>query len=252
MAGRIRLLLALGVAVLAVALAGCGGGGEESSPTAPPANDTGAAPAPADAGTDDSAAAAKPDRGGEQGEGEDAGAAKQGAKPGKGKGSPQPEPGGSAAGPDRTTDKGSFSPQSRKFRVPGGDNSIQTFGGEAASSERQAATATLKGYLDARAAGRWAESCRYMASEMVRSLEELVKNSPQLKDKDCGGIIAMLSSGATSELRRNPMAGGVVSLRIEGDRAFAMFNGTDGKGYFMPMARDGGEWKVASLAAVPF
>lgn len=251
MAGRIRLLLALGVAVLAVALGGCGGGGEETT-SAPPATGTAAA--------DEGQRSAQAEGGGGAGgSGDGASGAKgggdparkggDGAKPKPDDGPSQPRKGGSGSDP---TVRGSFSARSRQFRIPGGDNSIQTYGAEAGDAEREAADASVRAYLDARARGNWAATCRHLASEAIKSLEQLVKSAPQLKDKDCAEIIGLLNSGASPKLRRNPMAGGIVSFRVDGDRAFALFKGEDGKGYFIPMARDGGEWKVASLAPVPF
>jgi len=251
MAGRTRSLLALGAASLALALAGCGGDGEETTGTT--AAPGGAAPGQADGGKAQGA-----DRGGSgtatddgaprKGDG---GATKGGGASGGGGGAGSGT-GGSSSAPRNTTHKGTFSPQSRPFRVPGGDNSIQTFGGEAAAAEREAVTATLRAYLEAREAGEWARACREMSGEMIKSLEQLVEKAPRFEGKGCAEIIGALSAGSSPRMRANPMAGDVASLRVERERGFALFKGKDGKGYFMPLARDGDEWKIASLAPVPF
>jgi hypothetical protein len=41
------------------------------------------------------------------------------------------------------------------------------------------------------------------------------------------------------------------SLRIEGEQAFVIYTGIDGTVLAMPMANEGGDWKVASLAGTP-
>ncbi len=138
------------------------------------------------------------------------------------------------------------------FRTPGGDNSIQNFGGEAETTEVDAASAVLAGYLQARAEGDWAKACTFLAAAAVAPLEKLASGSPELKGKGCAAILAALSAGAPASTRANTMTDGIASLRIEGDRGFALYHGAKGIDYFVPMAEDDGEWKVATLAPSEF
>jgi hypothetical protein len=72
---------------------------------------------------------------------------------------PPPTPGSKAAAPGVPTSKH-------------GDNSIQTWGLEAADGEREEATATVQRYLDARAAGNWSTVCQLLAAKPRREQEQ--------------------------------------------------------------------------------
>lgn len=147
---------------------------------------------------------------------------------------------------------GSSGEASTAFRTPGGDNSIQNFGDEADATEVEEATAALAGYMQARAEGDWAGSCDYLAEVAVKPLEQLTEQSPQLKGKDCGAILAALSAGTPASARANTMSDGIASLRVEGERGFALYHGTEGVDYFVPMVKEDGEWKVSTLAPTEF
>jgi hypothetical protein len=138
------------------------------------------------------------------------------------------------------------------FRTPGGDNSIQNFGGEADSAEIEAATAALSGYLAARAKGDWAESCADLAKATVAPLAQLASSSPRLKGKGCGAILGALEGRAPASTRVNTLTGPIASLRAEGERGFALYHGPHGVDYFVPMVREGGSWKVGALAPSEF
>jgi hypothetical protein len=54
------------------------------------------------------------------------------------------------------------------------------------------------------------------------------------------------------ELRTEAAKANVGSLRIEGGRAFVIYRGSDGKTILaMPMVKEDGGWKVASVAGTP-
>jgi hypothetical protein len=212
-AGKTLLTLAL-AALLALGLAACGGGGDSTQSTA-------TATAGGEATTPPSNGDAKP------------GSEKQagGSKGGGGK-----ESGGSATTGGSGKDEGSAS-----FRTRGGDNSIQNFGDEAGTSER-----------DARAKGDWGGSCKYLATAAVKPLEQLAASSPQLKGKGCAAIIGALSTQLPASSRANPVGQGVASLRVEGEQGFALFHGPKGVNYFVPMVKEGDGWKVGALAPSEF
>jgi len=153
---------------------------------------------------------------------------------------------GSPTGDEATTQG------SRSFLIPGGDNSVQNFGAEAGGAERGAASATLAAYLRARARDEWARECGSLAKATLAPLEHLASSAPRLKGRDCGQLLKSLEAGVPPSARADTMRGNVASLRIEGDRGFALYHGAAGVDYFMPMAREGGEWKVASLVPDEF
>jgi hypothetical protein len=141
---------------------------------------------------------------------------------------------------------------SAAFRTPGGDNSIQNFGEEADAGELEAATATLTGFMQARAKSDWAKQCFYLAKAAIAPLEQLASRSPQLEGKGCVAILAQLGTGAPPSTRADAMTDGVASLRVEGNRGFALYHGARGVDYFVPMTREEGEWKVGALAPSEF
>lgn len=166
-------------------------------------------------------------------------------------GSPTPEGNDSGQGEADSSDD---APEeaSGEFRSPGGDNSIQNFGEEADAAELEAATEALERFLEARAASDWSGQCEHLAAAAVKPLEQLAGQSSQLKGKDCAAILKALSAGLPASTRANTLTGGVASLRVEGDRAFALYHGPKGVDYFVPMAKEDGEWKVGTLAPTEF
>lgn len=225
------------VAVLVVALAAsaCGGGGGTGQLTS------------ADAAAATAGAAAGGSAGSTGGDRDDAGGAGSqdgGAAAGETQPNAAGEEGRSAAGQD-------LGP-ARKFLTPGGDNSVQTFGGESAGGEREAASATLEEFMRARAAGDWAAECKTLAAERLQPLERIAKETPGFEDKPCGDLLAALEANASAAVRANTMTGPIASLRVDGDQAFALYHGRGGADYFMPMIREGGRWLVAAFNPFEF
>ena len=138
---------------------------------------------------------------------------------------------------------------SGQFEAKGGDNSVQRFGSEPSGGEFDQAAGALHGYLDARAAGAWAAACSYMASGVSKQLSQLSGAGGKAgSSPSCAKIIASLSAGLPPPALREAAVADVGALRVEGERGFLLFHGAHGLDYFMPMVREGGEWKVAALA----
>jgi len=141
---------------------------------------------------------------------------------------------------------------SRQFRVKGGDNSIEEFGSEAEPPERNRAAVVLHDFLDARAVGDWAAACSYLASSVIESFQQLGAQAKKTGGDSCAGILEKLANPAAKQaLKEEAAQADVGSLRIEGERAFIIYTGLGGTAIAMPMAHEGGAWKVASLAGTP-
>ena len=82
------------------------------------------------------------------------------------------------------------------FVAPESDNSVPTFGSEAAASEREQAEAALKVYLQARAREDWASACRELAKPTREGYEKLASSSAKAKAPSCAQVLAALSKGA--------------------------------------------------------
>lgn len=141
---------------------------------------------------------------------------------------------------------------SRQFKVEGGDNSVQEFGEEADTSELAAAAAALHNFLDARAEGNWAAACDYMSKATVESFEKLAAQAKEPGDTSCGAILEkLINPAAEQSMKAEAEKADVGSLRTEDERAFLIYTGAEGAVLAMPMADEGGDWKVASLAGTP-
>lgn len=170
-------------------------------------------------------------KGGASGQGESKTPA--GGAPGNSPG-PAQEP---TASPESQDDSGGGTAQFRGR----GDNSVQETGSEAGDAEFEQAAAALHGYLDAQAAGRWKAACSYMGSEFRASVEQL--GGP------CAAALEGLSGGPSPAAAREAAVADAGALRIDGNQGFLLFHGAHRRAFFMPMAREGGRWKIAALAA---
>jgi hypothetical protein len=222
--GGVRKTAALLLAAACAAiLAACGGGSDSSTSTtttAQPAAESGTA-----GGQGESSS--KPSQGG-------------GAKPG---GSSQ-ENGGSGGG------SGSSGERSSSFRTPGGDNSIQEYGGEAAAEERAKATKTISGFYAASANQEWAKVCAVLSAKNLAALKVFSEKASKVKGKGCPGVLALVTP-KTSTSAPDKIKGPVISLRTKGSLGFALYHGIDGKNYAFPLMLEKGEWKLTALAPTP-
>lgn len=133
---------------------------------------------------------------------------------------------------------------------PPGPKGVREFGETADTSEREAASAVLETYLRARAEEDWETMCGVLTREVVGSLEELASNNPEFKGKNCVELFTAVAKQAPPESVEE-LAGPIDSLRIEGDRGYAIYAGAGGKEFSIQMLREGGDWKVNSFEAVP-
>jgi hypothetical protein len=141
---------------------------------------------------------------------------------------------------------------SAQFRVKGGDNSVQEFGDEAGDSEFEQAAADLHGFLDARAGGAWQAACSYVSKGIVDSFKQLAGRAKQGQGTNCAAVLETLTSPAVERATKAEADGADVgSLRVEGERGFLLYRGVGGTVFAMPMANEGGAWKVAALAGTP-
>jgi hypothetical protein len=135
------------------------------------------------------------------------------------------------------------------FVAPKADNSVPTFGSEANASERDQAEAALKAYLQARAREDWASACRGLAKSVREGYEKLGASSSKAKAPDCAQVLAALSKGADLS---DPLTGPLLSLRVHGTNAFALFYGPGHQQYMVPMNREAGEWRPTQASPIAY
>lgn len=134
----------------------------------------------------------------------------------------------------------------KTFLKKGSKNKIATFGEEADSDEREAASEVLEENLEAREAGEWAKQCSSLSAGRLKQIE---KNSLLGPEANCAEDIKSFAEPLpeSKEARENTLEGSIDALRVKGDKAYALYHGKDGKDYAMPMRMEDGEWKVGSL-----
>lgn len=163
--------------------------------------------------------------------------------------------GGSSSSPGSSSSAGSTSSSgessssseteaSAQFKGSGPNSKIATFGQEADSEEREAASEVLEENLKARAARDFAGQC----SSLTKGAIKVVDSAPTiLHPEGCAKDLEAQANGAPESVLANSLTGPIDALRIKGEKAFALYHGTHGKDYAMPMEKEGGEWKVGSV-----
>jgi hypothetical protein len=137
---------------------------------------------------------------------------------------PPPTPGSKAAAPGVPTSKH-------------GDNSIQTWGREAPDTEREAATATVQTYLDARAAGDWAKVCALLAAKSRREQEQFGGGT------SCAKAMGSFAADASTAVLEEEAEIEVLSFRIGDKYTFLIYRRPDGV-YANGLVRKAGRWKL--------
>jgi hypothetical protein len=112
----------------------------------------------------------------------------------------------------------------------------------------QAAT-TVKAYLDAQTAGRWSEACSFLASAIRDNLDKLTKRAPNAKVEGCAEAMESILGGIPKGMLRTVADIHVLSMRVDGDRGFLIYEDRHAAPTEIPMEREGGEWKVRALIA---
>jgi hypothetical protein len=129
----------------------------------------------------------------------------------------------------------------------GGDNSIQEFGVESASTDRIAATRALKTYLDARAADDWGQACAEISAGLKAEFRQFGEQSTPGKPSSCAKGLRMLTAEVPPSALRTAATIRVLSMRVKGSTAYAVYRNGEGTPSAIPMSREGGEWKVGAL-----
>ena len=237
MRGRLTALALLGI--LAFAVFGCGGGGSDTTSS----------------GTDGGSSSATTTEQGSSADTADkeGGSGSKGSKEDKnGGGSEEGGGGSSSEGPHGPGLAEKAKPDTKGFKAPpGGDNSIQTFGGEAESSEEKEITTAMASFLRAMAARDYNAICDGLSDANISQLEQLMKLKKEA-GTDCPTVLKSLLVGPTDEAQK-AAEGTVYQVRVEGENAFVMFTPVGGTASYFVMKHDPDGWKSTSLSSgTPF
>jgi hypothetical protein len=235
----VRWLL-IAVAVGGLVAAGCGGGGGDTTASNPPSK-AGTGGITTEAGT-----------GAGDGKTEDANTKKPGLNGSRDQesGSSGPSESGLSNGSPSGTHHDS-SGGAEQFGPDEVDRSVIEFGEEADSAQFEESASVLHDFLDARSRREWAAACSYLTREVQGSLETTAERA-EGEPSGCPDVLAKITNpAAMAGLRREAAAADVVSVRIEGVRAFVVYRGIGGTVLTYPLRKDGGSWRVAALGPVP-
>lgn len=122
------------------------------------------------------------------------------------------------------------------------------FGSPAGDAEREAASKVLGENLKARAGARWARQCSTLAATTIKQVEAEARSLGG-QAKGCANAVKTMAEplSGTRASRAYTLMGVIDVLRVKGTAAYALYHGTGQKDYAMPMRKEGGGWKVASL-----
>lgn len=127
----------------------------------------------------------------------------------------------------------------------GGEKSIEDFGSEASGPDRGRILAAFSGYLKAIAQKDYGSACSGLSATVQRSLEQLAgKGSKQ----DCAALLPRLLSPTAPGIARGQAAGKIAKVRVQGERAFVVFQAPGARLYELPTVREGAEWKAGLLS----
>lgn len=164
------------------------------------------------------------------------------AKPAsQGSGSPK----GNNSKPAKPAPQADGQEPSAEFAGKGENGELATAGKESTIEEREAASKVVEESFAAAAASEWAKQCATFSSELVESLETRSRSKGKIS---CVGSLEQLAKAIALGAPQNPMTEPLAALRVNGNRAFAFFHGVGGQHFVIPLAREGGQWKLASLS----
>jgi hypothetical protein len=128
----------------------------------------------------------------------------------------------------------------------GGEKSIDSLDSEGGKAERTAVTSAFRGYLGALASRDFAAVCANLASPVRASVAQLAARS---SNEPCSITLPRLLAPTAAAVARSQANGRVTRVRINGDRAFVVFQAPGAELYQLPLVREGGDWTAALLAA---
>lgn len=128
-------------------------------------------------------------------------------------------------------------------------SALLDFGEEGSDAELEEATGAVHGFFLARSREDWPAACAELAQAMLAKIEHLAISSTDLADKSCPSFLGAFTSLSDKERRDSTIVSPEGSLRQQGDHGFLIYYGAHEVVYAMPLSREDGGWKLASLSS---
>jgi hypothetical protein len=129
------------------------------------------------------------------------------------------------------------------------DSPLLDFGDEGNTAELEEATEAVGDFFKARSQGDWEEACAQLSRAILAKIEHLATSATDLADKSCPSFLGTFTSLTDQERRESMIVEPGGGLRQQGDHAFLIYYGGQEVVYAMPLSREGGAWKLASLSS---
>ena len=123
------------------------------------------------------------------------------------------------------------------------------FGKEAPPAIRDEASRVLTENLKARETADFTTQC---ATLTLKEAQLITEDKGSAAAKNCPKKLKQSAEplSNTESVRADLLSGPIAALRVRGNRAYALFHGSDKSDYAMPMVNEGGQWKVGSVKTV--
>lgn len=132
---------------------------------------------------------------------------------------------------------------SSQFLKPGEKNATVEFGKEAPATMREEVSRLVSKSLKAREAAAFQTQCETLSLKAVHAVPGGNNR------KVCPAALKKLATplSKSEKARKDTLAGPIAALRVEGNEAYALWHGSDGKDYSLRLEKEGGSWRVASI-----
>ncbi len=148
------------------------------------------------------------------------------------------------SGPSSTSASAGAEPSKAFLKPKDKENAeIVTFGEEATTKEREEVGAIVDQSLKAREEADFATQCATLSKQGIATI-------PGAKSqRDCVQVLTKFAEplSKTKEVRKDALLGPIAAMRVSGTKGYALFHGSDGKNWAIPVQQEDGVWKVASV-----
>jgi hypothetical protein len=130
-----------------------------------------------------------------------------------------------------------------QFLKPGETNPTVEFGKEASAALREEVSRVVAKSLKARESAAFETQCQTLSIKAIHVVPGGNNRSV------CPAALKKFATplSETVKARKDTLSGSIDAMRVKGDKAFALWHGNDRNDYSMPLEKEGGSWKVASI-----